>query len=83
VLNSYVDYFEVLNGKELINMMKDELKILDNNKPNIYINQLKQLNIEEQFLDNCQYVILKCGTCYNRIGVFDSQDKKYIIFNSI
>ena len=82
LINSYVDFLEILNKEEMINLMEMSFKSEKKSKK-FSKNQLKELGIEEFSNEKLQYVCIKCKNCLNVIGVFNSQDDKYILFNCI
>ena len=74
---------EILNTEDLINLMKSNLNFENNKSKNFKSLQLKELGIDDVYQEKLQYVCVKCKSCSNIIGVCNSQNNKYILFNTI
>ena len=74
---------DVLNTDELLNLLKSNLHFENNKSSNFKTLHLKDLGIDDVYQEKLQYVCIKCKNCLNIIGVSNSQNKKYILFNTI
>jgi hypothetical protein len=74
---TFIDYLETYNSKELIQLINDSTL-----KGKIHENKFQLLNLDTNS-DFKNYVSVKCSSCYTILGVYNPENKKYIIFNSI
>ncbi len=76
--NLLTDYFEVLNSEEIIGLLEDNIHNFN------YDNEIYKLREVGLELDtNTRYVMVKCGECYNNVGIYNENLKEYIIINAI
>lgn len=71
-----------MNTTQFVTLLKDNI----NNMNNLSIEQVEELGINSNINEDeqaGQFISVKCFNCYNVLGVFDSFNKKYIIFNAI
>lgn len=81
LVNCYMDFLEIYKWDDFIYLLQSNRPADKNSK--IFSNrQLKELGLDEEYKDKTEFVAIKCKNCLNVIGVFNSQDNKYIMFNS-
>lgn len=98
MINVCVDYFETFTRNQTIKLIQDIItnnensnteSNVDNNSQNkkksLSKDQLEQLGIETnpEIKDYNQFISIKCKNCYTLLGVLNSENEEYLIFNSI
>jgi hypothetical protein len=77
-VNCFEDYFEIYNGEQLSNIVKENTTGFNGTKE-----QFNEIGISIDNNTEKQFINLKCCNCYNPVGVRDSFNKYYIFFNAI
>jgi hypothetical protein len=74
---TFIDYLETYNSTELIQLINDSTR---NEK--IQGDKFQFLGVDTNS-DFKNYVSVKCSSCYTLLGVYNPENKQYMIFNSI
>ncbi len=77
-VNCFKDFFEIYNGQQVNEMIRNNI-----NNFTASSEQLAELGMDVQDVCSIEYVTIKCFNCYNIVGIYDTINKKYIIFNAI
>jgi hypothetical protein len=84
MINTFVDYMETYNNKEIINLIEQSNTNGSNSKIGLTVIQISELGIDSE--DNKQYkphISVKCTKCNICLGFLNSENDEFIIFNSI
>lgn len=79
LINTFDDYCNILSGQDFLKILKENISHMNN----ISEKQILSLGIDLSIDKPLQYISTKCNNCYNVIAVYDSFNKKYIIFNAV
>ncbi len=76
-IDTFIDYLVTYNSKELIELINDSTR-------NDKIKEDKFLDLGLDVNSNFKnFVCVKCSNCYTILGVFNPENKQFMIFNSI